>query len=99
MEFLAAEANGGVSIRLHIQPRASVTGISGTHGNALKLRITAPPVDGKANGMIIVFFSKLFKVPKAAVRIASGSQSRGKRVVLDGVDLERAKGILKPFVT
>lgn len=67
---------------LRVQPRASRDEIVGPHGDALKVRITAPPVDGKANAHLLRFLAKAFQVPAAAVRLVSGESGRDKRVVI-----------------
>ena len=63
-----------------MQPKASSDDIVGVHGDRLKIRITAPPVDGKANEHIIKWFSKLFKVPKNSIEILQGELGRQKTV-------------------
>ena len=99
MTFLREQADSAsVSLSVHVQPKASRTRIAGLHGEALKLCITSPPVDGKANGAVIQFFGKLFKIPRAAVTIASGEASRDKRIILAGVSLIRAEAVLQPLL-
>jgi len=78
------DKNGAV-LRVHIQPRASDTACVGIHGNAIKIRIAAPPVDGAANEELIRFLTREFSVPAAAVCIESGTGGRQKRVRLRGV--------------
>ena len=70
----------GEDLILHcqIQPKASSDEIVGIHGDRLKIRITAPPVDGKANEHIIKMFSKLCKVPKGDIEILQGELGRQK---------------------
>jgi uncharacterized protein (TIGR00251 family) len=79
------EVEGGVELTLHLQPRASRTELVGAHGNALKLRIAAPPVDGEANDELIRFLAKTLGVTKAQVTIVSGATGRKKRVRVEGV--------------
>ena len=99
MTFLREQVDSAsVSLSVHVQPKASRTRIAGLHGEALKLCITSPPVDGKANAAVIQFFAKLFKIPKAAVTIASGEASRDKRIILAGVSLARAEAVLQPLL-
>ena len=74
-----------VLLTLHIQPGAKRTETAGTHGDALKIRLNAPPVDGKANEALIAFLAKLLGVPKSAVELVSGQTSRAKRVRVAGV--------------
>ncbi len=95
---LEADRDHGVLVRIHVQPRAAKNGFCGIHGGALKLRITAPPVDGKANELIIAILAKLFRVPKAAVSLVSGQQSRQKRFRVAGIGLDTALEILATVV-
>ena len=67
-------------LHCHLQPKASSDDIAGVHGDRLKIRITAPPIDGKANDHIIKWFSKLFKVPKSDIEILQGELGRQKTV-------------------
>lgn len=69
-----------VVITLRVVPRASRDEVVGPYDNALKVRITAPPVDGAANAHLIAWFAKLCKTPKARVSIESGEQGRNKRL-------------------
>lgn len=64
----------------HLQPNASKSEFSGLHGEALKVRIQAPPLEGKANSELIKFLAKQFGVSKSAIRIISGELNRHKRV-------------------
>jgi uncharacterized protein (TIGR00251 family) len=77
----------GVTIRIHLQPRASKTELCGIHDNELKVRVTSPPVDDAANKLCIEFFAKMFSLPKSAVSIISGHKSRHKRVQISGITL------------
>lgn len=67
-------------LTLRIQPRASRDEIAGPYGDALKVRITAPPVDGKANAHLLRFLAGLFDVPASSVELISGETGRDKRV-------------------
>ena len=75
----------GVSLRLVVQPRASRTQVVGEHGDALKIRLAAPPVDGAANEALIEFLAKTLSVPRSAVAVRSGQAGRRKLVAVDGV--------------
>lgn len=72
--------NDEVLLRLYIQPKASLDKIVGKHGDELKIAITAPPVDGKANSHLIKYLAKQFKVPKGQVKIEKGELGRHKQV-------------------
>lgn len=75
----------GVVLKIKVQPRASRNKIAGEIGDALKLMLTAPPVDGEANAACINFFSDLFSVPKKSIQILSGHTSRTKLVKVYGL--------------
>jgi len=80
-----AASGSGTRLTLHIQPRASVTEVVGLHGDAVKIRIAAPPVDGAANDEITAFVARLVGVPRQAVRLVSGAGGRRKQLVIEGV--------------
>ena len=79
------EDGDGVVLSLHIQPGAKRTEVAGTHGAALKIRLAAPPVDGKANEALIAFLAKTLDVPKSRVDLVAGQSSRAKRVRIAGI--------------
>ncbi|MDO6617582.1 DUF167 family protein YggU [Pseudomonadota bacterium] len=67
-------------LNLYIQPKASRDKIVGLHGDEIKIAITAPPIDGKANSHLIKYLAKAFKVPKSDVMLLKGLQGRHKQV-------------------
>lgn len=75
----------GVRFKVRVQPRASDAGVAGVHGDALKVRVTAPPVDGAANDMLVRILATAFGVPARAVTIVSGANARIKLVEVAGV--------------
>ena len=75
-----------VSLWIHVQPRAGKTEVVGWHGDAVKIRIKAPPVDGAANEELIRFLSKTAGIPRAAVCISSGATARRKQIKVAGID-------------
>jgi|SRR4030088_314899 uncharacterized protein (TIGR00251 family) len=85
------ETSGGISIAIKLQPRARKNAITGQVGDALKVSLTAPPVDGKANQACIEFFANLLKVPRSSVTIASGQSSRNKVIRIAGVSTEEIR--------
>ena len=90
------ESTDGLTFSVRVRPRAKKTAITGEVGDSLKVSLTAPPVDGKANDACIEFFAKLLKIPKTSVTIAAGLTSRNKtvRVVgLSGDELQRRLGL------
>jgi uncharacterized protein len=74
----ARETSSGIEVKLHVLPRAKRCEISGTHNGALKVRVTAPPVDDAANRAIIDFFSAFLDIPKSSMSISAGLKSRDK---------------------
>lgn len=78
--WLRRGADGIATLTLHIQPGAKKTEVAGIHGDALKLRLAAPPVDGKANAALLAFLAERLGLPKAAVTLKSGQTSRRKIV-------------------
>lgn len=79
------ESNAGVSFAIKVHPRARKNAITGELGDALKLSLTTPPIEGRANEACIEFFAKLLKVPRSSVTIASGLSSRTKVIRIAGV--------------
>lgn len=92
MSWLLAD-DKGVTLRLHIQPGAKKTEVVGLHGEALKIRLAAPPVDGKANACLIAFLADQLGVAKSAVELLSGDSSRAKRVRVGGADSTLARRV------
>jgi len=93
MTWLNRAADGSVILTLHIQPGAKKTEITGLHGEALKIRLAAPPVDGKANAALIAFLAKACGVSKSSVELVSGDTSRAKRVRVSGADLATVEAL------
>ena len=87
-----------VTLSLHIQPRASKNEVCGVQDNALKIRLTSPPVDGAANKLCREFIADLFDVSKSSVEIISGETSRYKRVRVSGRDQEQLRGVIDRIV-
>jgi uncharacterized protein (TIGR00251 family) len=86
MDCIANLDNNKIALTVYVQPRSSRTRVAGMHGNAVKIYVTAPPVENKANGAVILFFADLFGVPKSAVSIKSGGHGRNKKVLIDNID-------------
>lgn len=85
------EGASGLTFAVKVHPRAKKNAITGEVGDALKIALTAPPVEGKANQACVEFFAKLLKVPRSSISIAAGQSSRNKviRVVgLSAVELQ-----------
>jgi uncharacterized protein len=88
MPFLTDTPEGAV-LNLRIVPRAQKNAIQGELGDALKIRLCAPPVEGAANAALVEFLAETFGLPRARVQLLSGQTSRSKRVLL--VDVPAAK--------
>jgi hypothetical protein len=71
---------------IKVQPRASRDAVAGRLGEEWKIRIQAPPIEGRANDACIGFFARALGVPRSAVRIVAGASGRHKRIEIDGVD-------------
>jgi uncharacterized protein (TIGR00251 family) len=82
-------------LTVKVHPRARRTALAGRLGDAWKLALAAPPVDGKANEECIRFFASLARVPKSRVRIVSGATSRLKVVEVEGMAQEELEGLLE----
>ena len=85
------ETAGGITFTVKVQPRARKNAITGTVGDALKLALTAPPVEGKANQAVIEFLADFFDIPRSSVTIASGAASRRKVIRISGASLQSLK--------
>lgn len=82
--LVVEEVSGGVRFGVQVAPRASREAVLGVHDGALKVALTAPPVDGAANEALVAFLAHALGVPKRAVRITGGQTSRRKRVEVEG---------------
>ncbi len=87
-DWLRVAADGRLTLTLHIQPGAKRTEVAGEHGDALKIRLAAPPVDGKANAALLAFIAERLGVSKSAVTLKSGQTSRRKVVEVEGATAE-----------
>jgi len=85
------ETPGGVTFAVKVHPRAKKNAITGELSDVLKVSLTAPPIDGKANQACIEFFAKLLKVPRSSVTIASGQSSRQKVIRVIGLSAEEVR--------
>jgi uncharacterized protein (TIGR00251 family) len=83
--LIVQDTKDGAILTVHIQPRASTTEYVGIHGDAIKIRVAAPPVDGAANDELIRFLARQLSIPTSSVRIRSGASGRHKRVLVKGV--------------
>ena len=95
-DWLRVAADGRITLTLHIQPGAKKTEFAGLHGDALKIRLAAPPVDGKANEALIRFVAETLALPKSAVSLKSGLASRRKVLEIQGATPEAVARFAAP---
>ena len=79
------------TVALHVVPRARATAVAGLHGDAVKIRVAAPPVDGAANAELVRFLAAQLNVPAARVTIVGGASGRRKTVAVEGMSGEEIK--------
>jgi uncharacterized protein (TIGR00251 family) len=77
------------TIHLHVVPRARVTEVAGRHGDAIRVRLAAPPVDGAANDELRRFLAERLGVARGSIAIVRGATGRRKTVTVDGMTAER----------
>lgn len=87
-ELQARETRYGLEIRLHVQPRARHSEISGVYNGAVKIKVTAPPVDDAANRAVREYLASFLGVPKSKISILSGIKSRDKVLLIKNMSLE-----------
>lgn len=86
---------GGVRLHLFIQPKSSKNEVVGIHNGEIKIKITAPPIDGRANEGLVEYLSDLFDVPKRDIHLVKGETGRHKTVDIAGFELDAARLLLK----
>lgn len=91
MDFLSNYKDGRVLLKLHVQPKASKNRFAGIYNDAIKLAVTAPPVDGKANTAVIKFLASSLNLKKKDLEIRHGLQSRTKSILIAGRSLEELR--------
>ena len=89
MGLRVTEASGRVRFSVRVQPRASRSELAGEYGDALKIRLAAPPVNGAANDELVSFLSNIFAVARKSIRILAGETARSKLIEIEGIT-ERA---------
>lgn len=91
--------DGTVHVRLHVQPGAGRTEVVGRHGDALKVKVAAPPTGGRANEACTELVAEVFGVKPAAVTLTAGASSRTKRVAVKGVEADDVVKLLERALT
>ena len=89
-----SQQDSGLTFAVRVVARASVSGIAGEHDGALRVRIAAPPVEGAANRELIKVLAKSFELPRNAVQIVSGANSRSKTVRINGANAAKLEQLL-----
>jgi uncharacterized protein (TIGR00251 family) len=94
---LHVEVRGSsVRVSVHVQPRATRSEIVGLHGEALKVRLQAPPVDGAANEALVTLLAERLGVARRSVRVVAGASSRAKTVEVDGTTEDAVRALAAP---
>lgn len=86
---------GGVRLLLHVQPGASTTEVTGLHGDRIKVRVAAPPVEGRANAVLVAWLAERIGVPRRAVSVMHGELGRRKTVDVMGVNVAEVERLLR----
>lgn len=86
----------GALLRLRVAPRAKRTVVQGPHGDALKIRLAAPPVDGKANEALIAFLAERLDTPRQGIQLAHGAGGRDKQIAVTGLSAQAVYDRLMP---
>ena len=96
--FLKIDKKGNLALNVYVQPKSSRTRVAGLHGETIKICITEPPVEGRANAAVIKFLAQLFHIPKSAISLHSGQQNRTKKFLLTSISYDEADKILKKHI-
>jgi uncharacterized protein (TIGR00251 family) len=94
MVLFCQENRGVLRISLHVQPRAKKTEIVGVHGDALKVKVAAPPVEGAANEALVEYFAAFLSVPRSRVQLGRGDKSRKKVIEVQDVSAAQLTDLL-----
>jgi len=86
-DWFRREADGSLLVRVHAQPGARRTEAAGLHGDALKVRVSAPALDGRANAALVEFLARIFGAKRGDVALVSGERSRAKRFEIRGATI------------
>ena len=95
MEIDVRESGDGATFRVRVAPRASRDRIGGVHAGALKVALTAPPVDGAANSALIALLAKALGAPKSALEVVRGRTSKDKTVLARGVSASAVRALAR----
>lgn len=98
MPYLTACKDGSVRVAVYVQPKASRNCVCGLHDGCLKISVTTPPVDGKANEAVAAFLAQALGVAKRDVQLHSGQTSRRKVFHISGTTREEIRGRIKSIL-
>ena len=98
MTLFIKETPDGLIFKVRVQPRSFRNQVSGLYGDALKINLTAPPVDGAANKACRMFIAKLCNIPRSQVLLIAGETSRHKRLLLEGANIKRINALFKDLL-
>lgn len=98
MNALFDDTKDGLVLRVHVQPGAGRGAVAGVHGDALKVRVAAPPVEGRANAAVLALLAQALAVAPSALRITAGEHGRRKRVAVAGLDAAELSARLRALL-
>lgn len=85
----------GVEVAIYVQPNSAKTQIIGEHNGQIKIKIKAPPSEGRANEEVIEFLSELLRLPQKNIHLIKGEKSREKKILIENMPLEKLQQLLK----
>ncbi len=88
------DADGVITLTVHVQPGAKRSEVAGLHGDALKIRLAAPPIDGRANAALLAFVAQRLGLARSAVELKSGQTSRHKVLLVLGARADVVRRLL-----
>jgi uncharacterized protein (TIGR00251 family) len=91
--YYSFDKSGAIRITVKVEPRSSRPGVTGLHGNALKVRLSSPPVEGRANEELVEILAEALGVRRAQVGIVGGQASKNKSVRVEGADEAAVRGL------
>jgi uncharacterized protein len=91
LPFLRIEKTGAVIVDVHVMPNAPKTQVQGLHDGALRIRLKAPPVDGKANQELVAWLARELKVPRASIELIRGDTARRKQLRVEQASVSSAR--------
>jgi hypothetical protein len=95
----AKDVADGCTVAVRVHPGAKKNGVTGTHAGAVKIALTASPVDGKANDALIAFLAEAIRVPRARIALVAGIASRAKTIRITGKSAAEVAAALSPVET